>query len=395
MTKPCFGAGKSSRLMRYFLSREARLRSASQPLVGPVSPGEPPGGERRGAFGRRFGAGFDGRERDTIAGDESELRDAARVGVRDDLLIAPGHHVVSPPVQELGGVHDEQPRLACLGFRSEQRHRVSGLRFGRILGGGQPLELQGVPLIVVGDLTVFRARDFGGHFAVPFVDRSCHANRARPDSVTRPRYLMDWIVGDSSGSIRGSSGSMPSLVPVSTSPFSRVCTSSAHPRDIASPTSASTTPIARNENRSMVPVPESARSKVATPTATPRWNGPVSCRYSSWAQPVTEAITCPPLSHRSANSPPSPGSRARELARAVTNGCPHQPPTSLVSAANTAAGVPAISMSSATSIVGRLDSMCLPSPSTVSASRSSAEASPAATGSVHLRCSCCSGTAFR
>src|SRR5262249_53503885 len=73
---------------------------------------------------------------------------------------------------------------------------------------------------------------------------------------------MERIVG-------GSSGSIPSLVPVSTSPFSRVPTSSAHPRDMPSVTSASTTPIARNENRTKVPPPDSARSKAATPTQAP------------------------------------------------------------------------------------------------------------------------------
>ena len=74
-----------------------------------------------------------------------------------------------------------------------------------------------------------------------------------------------------------------------------------------------------------------------------------------------------------------------EVARAVTNGCPHQPPVSLVSAANTAAGVPAISMSCAMSMVGWIASMCLPSASTVSCSRSSADANPAAAGSAHRR----------
>src|SRR5690349_12786200 len=115
MTKPTFGAGKSSRFMRYLRAAKPGTPSTGQPLVGPVLAGEPPGGEGRGAFRRRFGAGFDGRERDTVAGDEGELRDAARVVVRDDLLIAPGHHVVGPSVQELGGVHDEEPWFALLG----------------------------------------------------------------------------------------------------------------------------------------------------------------------------------------------------------------------------------------------------------------------------------------
>src|SRR5215468_8828959 len=110
---------------------------------------------------------------------------------------------------------------------------------------------------------------------------------------------MERIVG-------GSSGSIPSLVLVSTRPLSRVPTSSAHARDMASATSASMTPIARNENCSRVPAADSARSKAATPTPTPVWNEPVSARCSSCAQPVTDAITCPPLSHRSVNSPPAP-----------------------------------------------------------------------------------------
>src|SRR5215467_11904364 len=365
-------------------------RLFGQPLVGPVPAGEPPGGEVRRAFRRRLGTGLDGRERNTFAGDEGELRRPPGVVVRNDFLIAPGHHVLGPPVQELGGVHDEEPRLELLGLGGEQRHRVSGLRLGGVLGGGQPLEFEGVPLVVVDDHAVFRVRDFGGHFAVPFADRvdsrgSTAAGWSDPATIP---YLMERIEG-------GSSGSIPSLVPASTSLFSRVPTSSAHARDMAPATSASTTPIARNENRTRVPAPDSARSNAATPTPTPMWNEPVSCRCSSCAQPDTDAITCPPFSHRSVNSPPRRGSRARDVARAVTNGCPHQPPVSLVSAANTAAGVPAISMSSAMSTVGWFGSMGLPSASTVSWSRSSADANPAAAGSAHRRCSFCSGTVFR
>src|SRR5215469_14192429 len=147
-------------------------RSFGQPLVGAVAAGEPAGGEGRGAFRRGLGAGLDGREGNTFADDEGELGRVPGVVVRNDLLVAPGHHVVGPPVAELGGVHDEEPRLALLGLGGEQRHRVSGLRFGGVLGGGQPLEFEGVPLVVVGDDAVLGARDFGWHFAVPFFHRA-------------------------------------------------------------------------------------------------------------------------------------------------------------------------------------------------------------------------------
>src|SRR5215471_5483444 len=107
MTKPSLGAGKSSRFMRYLRCWEPGALSAGQPLVGAVPAAEPPGREGRRAFRRRFGTGFDRRERGTAAGDEGEFGDAPRVVVRNDLLIAPGHHVLGPPVQELGSVHDE------------------------------------------------------------------------------------------------------------------------------------------------------------------------------------------------------------------------------------------------------------------------------------------------
>src|SRR6516225_11140382 len=108
MTKPAFGAGKSSRFMRSLRWQETGALSAGQPLVGPVPAEEPPGGEGRGAVGCRFGTGLDGRERNAFAGDEGELGDAPGVVKRNDLLIAPGHHVIGPPVEELGGVHDEE-----------------------------------------------------------------------------------------------------------------------------------------------------------------------------------------------------------------------------------------------------------------------------------------------
>src|SRR6516162_10727081 len=147
-------------------------RSFGQPLVGPVPADEPSGGEGRRAVRRRVGTGLDSRERHTFAGDEGELGRVPGVVVRNDLLVAPGHHVIGPPVAELGGVHDEEPRLALLGLAGEQHHRVSGLRFGGVLGGGQPLEFEGVPLVVVGDDAVLGARDFGWHFAVPFFHRA-------------------------------------------------------------------------------------------------------------------------------------------------------------------------------------------------------------------------------
>src|SRR4029077_16161459 len=87
-----------------------------QPLVGPVPAGEPPGGERRGPFRGRDGTGLDGRERNTFAGDEGELRGTPGVVAGNDLLIAPGHHVIGPPVEELGGVHDEEPWFELLGL---------------------------------------------------------------------------------------------------------------------------------------------------------------------------------------------------------------------------------------------------------------------------------------
>src|SRR6516165_3963394 len=79
--------------------------SFGQPLIGAVPGEEPPGREGRRAVRCRVGAGLDGRERDAFAGDEGELGGAAGVVVGDDLLIAPGHHVVVPPVEELGGVY--------------------------------------------------------------------------------------------------------------------------------------------------------------------------------------------------------------------------------------------------------------------------------------------------
>src|SRR5262249_55234810 len=212
------------------------------------------------------------------------LRGAPGVVVGNDLLVAPGHHVVGPPVEELGGVHDEEPRLALFGFGGEQDHGFSGLRLGGFLGGGQPFEFECVPVVVVGDHAVLGARDFGWHCAVPFPRRAgvtrIEGGRIEWFCHDASLHLMERIAG-------GSSGSIPSLVPVSTSPFSRVPTSSAHARDMAPATSASTTPIARNENRRSVPVPASARSKEATPTPTPMWNEPVSARCSSCAHPVT------------------------------------------------------------------------------------------------------------
>src|SRR5215471_15071513 len=65
---PCRLGGRSRR------SAGPGRRLFGQPLVGPVPAGEPPGGEGRGAVRRRVGTGFDGRERDTFAGDEGELR---------------------------------------------------------------------------------------------------------------------------------------------------------------------------------------------------------------------------------------------------------------------------------------------------------------------------------
>src|SRR5215472_1532766 len=152
----------------FLLSWSLALLTFGQPLVGPVPAGEPPGGEGRGAVWRGDGTGLDGRERDTLASDEGELLGTPGVVVRNDLLIAPGHHVVGPPVEELGGVHDEEPWLALLGLGGEQRHRVSGLRLGGVLGGGQPLEFERVPLVIVDEHAVFRSRDFGRHFAIPF-----------------------------------------------------------------------------------------------------------------------------------------------------------------------------------------------------------------------------------
>src|SRR5262249_44628422 len=144
-----------------------------------------------------------------------------------------------------------------------------------VLGGGQPLEFEGVPLVVVDDHAVFGARDFCGHFAAPFAcragSRELSAAGVSYSATVASLHLMERIVG-------GSSGLIPSLVPVSTSPFSRVPTSSAHARDMAPATSASITPIARNENRSRVPAADSARSKAATPIPTPMWNEPVSAR---------------------------------------------------------------------------------------------------------------------
>src|SRR5215469_9153506 len=182
--------------------------SFGQPLVGPVPAGEPTGREGRGAVRCWLGTGLDGRERNTFAGDEGELGDSPGVVVRNDLLIAPGHHVLGPPVQELRGVHDEEPRLALFGLGGEQRHRVSGLRFGGVLSGRQPLELEGVPLVVVNEHAVFGARDFGWHFAVPFARRAGHglSTAALSDPGATAAYLMERIVG-------GSSGSIPSLVP--------------------------------------------------------------------------------------------------------------------------------------------------------------------------------------
>src|SRR5262245_26411779 len=168
------GASRSCRGGRWRrASRSSGLgrRSFGQPLVGAVPAGEPPGGEGCWAFGCRGGAGFDGRERDAFAGDEGELRGARGVVVGDDFLVAPGHHVLGPPVQEAGGVDDEEPRLEFLGLGGEQCHRVSGLRLGGVLGGRQPREFQGVPLVVAGDHAVVGARDFGGHCGVPFGDR--------------------------------------------------------------------------------------------------------------------------------------------------------------------------------------------------------------------------------
>src|SRR5215469_11053649 len=129
----------------FLLSWTLALLTFGQPLVGPVPAGEPPGGEGRRAVWRRDGTGLDGRERNTLAGDEGELLGTPGIVVRDDLLIAPGHHVVGPPLEELGGVHDEEPRLALLGLGGEQSHGVSGLRLGGIFGGGQPFEFEGVP----------------------------------------------------------------------------------------------------------------------------------------------------------------------------------------------------------------------------------------------------------
>src|SRR5207247_1695878 len=77
---------------------------------------------------------------------------------------APGHHVIGPPVQELDGVHDEEPRPELLGLGCEQRHRVSGLRLGGVLSGGQPLQFEGVPVVVVDDLAPLVGGDyFVGH----------------------------------------------------------------------------------------------------------------------------------------------------------------------------------------------------------------------------------------
>src|SRR6516164_2339777 len=192
-------------------------RSFGQPLIGAVPGEEPPGREGRGAVRCRVGARLDGRERDALAGDEGELGGAAGVVVGDDLLIAPGHHVVVPPVEELGGVYHEEPWLELLGLRSEQHHRVSGLCLGGVLGGGQPLELEGVPLVVVDEHAVLRASNFGRHFVGPFACRIelCESSATRlGDSATiASPYLMDRIVGSSSRLI-------PSLVPASTSPLS-------------------------------------------------------------------------------------------------------------------------------------------------------------------------------
>src|SRR5215471_17543452 len=129
MTNPSFGAGNSSSFMAITsVAGKPGSPSAGQPLVGPVTTGEPSGGEGRRAFGRRLGTGLDGRERSTFADDEGELGDAPGVVMRNDLLIAPGHHVIGPPVQELRSVHDEEPRLALLGLGGEQSHRNTGLR---------------------------------------------------------------------------------------------------------------------------------------------------------------------------------------------------------------------------------------------------------------------------
>jgi drug/metabolite transporter (DMT)-like permease len=141
-----------------------------QPLVGPIPGVEPSGGESCGAVGRRVSTGLDGRERNAITGDEGELSDASIVVVRNDLLIPPGHHVIGPPVKELGGVDDEVLRLELLSLVSEHCHRVSGLGFGSVPGGRQPLEFKCVPLVVLDDDGVIRARDFGRHFASSFRD---------------------------------------------------------------------------------------------------------------------------------------------------------------------------------------------------------------------------------
>src|SRR5260370_10156203 len=69
-----------------------------EPLVGRFPGLEPSGGEGRGAFGRRAGTGLDGREGDTFAGDERELRGTPGLVPGNDLLIVPVHHVIGPTV---------------------------------------------------------------------------------------------------------------------------------------------------------------------------------------------------------------------------------------------------------------------------------------------------------
>jgi hypothetical protein len=88
---------------------------SGQLLVGPVPAGEPPGCEGRGAFERRVGPGLDGRDQSTLIGDEGELGDTPGVVARNDLFVGPGHHVIGNLVRHLGGVHEQEPRLALVG----------------------------------------------------------------------------------------------------------------------------------------------------------------------------------------------------------------------------------------------------------------------------------------
>src|SRR4029077_1632276 len=215
--------------------------SAGQPVERVLAPAEVTGRKpSRPLVCRRLSD-----HRHPIRHEESEFPDSGRVVARNDVGVAPGS-------VHFGWTHPEgdavDKHAAAPGFLDA---------FGEF---GQPaLKLS--------------ARHVGGAIEPAHLDQ---VRRRTIENLT-PFVLVD-LLHDSPTSYMGASGATPSLLPVSTSVFSRRATSSVQPSPNRSASWGSMAPMARNENWTFVPPSLSLSWKVAMPSASPKWKGPVSCR---------------------------------------------------------------------------------------------------------------------